>query len=106
MQFPDDDNGEALRNMAASGDDLSKSRVIDFSVVFKDLQAAQRFQSQVQETDVTVTIDADSAGQVDVTVSRHMVPTHAAISDFEAMLDHVASPLGGRNDGWGCFAVK
>ena len=106
MQFPDDDNGDALRNMAESGDDLSKIRVVDFSVIFKDLESARNFQSQVQNSGVTVAIDDDSAEQVDVTVSREMVPTHASISDFEAMLDHLASPLGGRNDGWGCFAVK
>ena len=39
----------------------------------------------------------------DVTVTRHMIPDHAAIGDFETTLDSHASPLGGRNDGWGCF---
>ncbi len=106
MQFPDDDNREALRNMANSGDDLSKPRIVDFSVIFGDLNAAREFQSKVQNSDVKVVINDGAAEQVDVTVSRETVPTHASISDFEAMLDHLASPIGGRNDGWGCFAAK
>ena len=39
-----------------------------------------------------------------MTVTRHMVPGHSAIGDFEEALARWASPLGGRNDGWGCFA--
>jgi hypothetical protein len=41
--FPEDENGDVLRRMQANGDDLSKARDIDFSVVFHDEAAAKRF---------------------------------------------------------------
>ena len=33
MEFPDDENGDVLRRMAANGDDLTRPRNIDFTVV-------------------------------------------------------------------------
>jgi hypothetical protein len=40
----------------------------------------------------------------DVVVVKHMVPSHEEIGSFEGMLESVANPLGGRNDGWGCLS--
>jgi hypothetical protein len=106
MNYPADDNGDALRNMEASGDDLSKRRVIDFSVVFDGLDEAQQFQKRIENADVSAVIDDSGDGSVEAPVSVELTPNHAAISEFEAKLDRLASPFGGRNDGWGCFAVK
>lgn len=39
----------------------------------------------------------------DVTVTRHMLPTHAGITEFEETLEDLAAPQGGQNDGWGCI---
>ncbi|MGC2615598.1 MAG: ribonuclease E inhibitor RraB [Terracidiphilus sp.] len=43
MEFPDDENGDVLRRMAANGNDLSLPRNIDFTVVFPNESTAQRF---------------------------------------------------------------
>lgn len=92
---------------------MSKPRTVNFSVIFKDLEAAREFQSKVQNTEIRVVIDderlvveGDPGEWVDVTVSLEMTPSYASVSEFEAMLDRFASPLGGRNDGWGCFSVE
>jgi hypothetical protein len=45
-----------------------------------------------------------SDGYDDVTVTKFMVPAHAAITAFELELERAAKPLGGRNDGWGSFS--
>jgi len=71
----DADNEAVLQQMRDSGDDLSQPRVIDFTVVLS----------------------------WDVVVKKHMLPTNASITAFERELQAVAAPLGGRNDGWGCF---
>ncbi len=42
-QFPNDDHGDALWRMFRSGDDLSKPREIDFSVIFPSEEAALKF---------------------------------------------------------------
>jgi hypothetical protein len=41
----------------------------------------------------------------DVTVSRRMIPDHAGLAAFETELEVLAAPLGGCNDGWGCWGI-
>ena len=104
--FPDDENGDVLRRMQAQGDDLSKPRDIDFTVVLPTEAATQAFARHFHALDYVVAVEETGCVQElpwDVRVVRHMLPMHAGITSFEAELDAVARPLGGRNDGWGCF---
>ena len=57
--FPDDENGDALRNMAHAGDDLSKERDIDFSVVFSSEQSATKFCQMMAERAIKVNLHVD-----------------------------------------------
>lgn len=105
-QFPDDENGEVLRHMAESGDDLSKPRDIDFTVVMPNEDAAMLFSSHFAKAGYRIKVD--EAGTVpelpwDVVVVKCMIPSHADITEFENELEAMAASLGGRNDGWGCF---
>lgn len=105
--FPDDDNGQALRNMALSGDNLDKARGVDFSVVFDSEQMARTFGENALSEGYAIDIYGPGEnGLWDVTVTVPLVPSHSAITLMEARLAQMAEPLGGRNDGWGCFAVK
>lgn len=106
-EFPNDENGNALRVMEESGDDLSKSRTINFSILFDSLDGAHRFVTVARKLKLDAFIEDDSpnADSTDVTVKRDMVPTHKDIGDFEATLKRIAHPLGGENDGWGCFSA-
>ncbi|MDR7296479.1 hypothetical protein J2X16_001818 [Pelomonas aquatica] len=104
--FPNDENGDVLRRMRDSGDNLSIARDIDFTVVFVSRDDVQKFGDHFHE--LGYRISAEKSGTVedfpwDVVVVKNMVPTHGAITAFEAELQSVATPLGGRNDGWGCF---
>lgn len=105
--YPHDDNGDALRRMEAQGEDLSRSRDIDFTVVFPEADAAERFAEHFRNEGYAVSVEfAETVRECpgDVVVVRHMTPTHQSIGDFEEILQGVANTLGGRNDGWGCFA--
>lgn len=106
-EFPDDDNGDALRNMAMSGDDLSKERDIDFSVLFPEEALAREFcrviSNQGWRSDCHNSDDEPDIW--DVTVTLKMTPTHEAISLVENQLARFAAPLSGEVEGWGCFAV-
>jgi hypothetical protein len=107
MTFPNDENGDVLRRMEASGDDLARSRNIDFTVVFPDEKAAVRFASHFRELGLAASIEFTQTVETlpwDVLVVKHMMPSHEAIGSFEKMLQDVAAPLGGRNDGWGCLS--
>jgi hypothetical protein len=106
--YPDDDNGDALRNMEASGDDLGKARDIDFSVAFTDLSSSAKFVEAAKRDGLRAKQEPDGATDStwDVTVTSYMVPSYEAITLMERRLDKIASPLGGWSDGWGCFSVK
>lgn len=106
LTFPLDDNGDVLRQLQARGDDLSMPRDINFSVVFATEANAMAFAKLSAASDTRVDVECTEAAPGlpwDVTVTRHMLPDHGAIGEFEDTLASRASPLGGRNDGWGCF---
>lgn len=105
-KFPDDDNGHVLRNMELSGDDLSKARNIDFSLVFYDESSANEFcKMTLNKMKFICKSFHDDSDLWDVTVTVNMIPTHSAITSMEDILERIATPLGGQNDGWGCFSV-
>lgn len=107
MIYPNDDNGDVLRRMEAEGDNLSLPRNIDFTVVFPDESAAERFAGHFREQGYAASVEfAETVKELpwDVIVVKYMEPSHQGIGDFETALQEVADTLGGRNDGWGCFS--
>jgi hypothetical protein len=107
-EYPDDENGDVLRSLEIDGDDLSKPRDINFSLVFDDESSAREFIRTVQIDDAQIELSDHGGGESmwDVTITYHMVPTHRDITAIERHLERLVSPLGGRNDGWGCFSVR
>jgi hypothetical protein len=108
MDFPDDENGAVLRALQENGVDLMVERRVDFEHLFPSQDQAEAFAAALAAagTDMFVAPPDDEDLEEDitdwnVTVSRAMVPTHAAISAAEAELDAVAQRRGGRADGWG-----
>lgn len=105
--LPDDANGDVLRRLLRDGDELSIPRDIDFSVVFPDEKSAEGFVAHFRALRYEASFKRSEVRPErpwDVTVVKHMLPTHAGIAQFELELEKIASPLGGENDGWGCFA--
>ena len=105
--FPDDENGDVLREMLADGDDLGLPRDIDFAVVFDREQDAAAFHKALNGSECHLEMgpydDDDGMVKWDVTVTYFMLPDHGEISGIEQALGGLAEPMGGRNDGWGCF---
>lgn len=109
MIYQRDDNGDALRRMEAQGDDLTRPRNVDFTVVFPEENAARQFAEIFRKQGYKVSVEfAETTRDLpwDVVVVKHMAPSHQEITDFETALLDVADPLGGRNDGWGCLSEK
>jgi len=107
-EFPEDENGDVLWSMHSAGDDLSKTREVDFSVVFPTEQQALDFSLFILRAGHKVQLHRflkqPDGLTWDVTVSCPMVPTHTHVTDFEQFLADTSGPYGGSNDGWGCFA--
>lgn len=107
MIYPDDDNGDALRRMEAEGDNLTRPRNVDFTVVFPEESAAEGFAEHFRGQGYEASVElAETVKEFpwDVVVVKHMIPSHQEIGDFETTLQEVADTLGGHNDGWGCFS--
>ena len=108
MNFPNDENGDILRKMIKRGDDLSKSRKIDFYFVFPEEHQARNFARQVHLTP-GLACEAERYEERDMweaTVTSDMVPSHQEITELENSLDKIAQLNGGEADDWGCFIVK
>jgi hypothetical protein len=107
VQFPRDENGDILWDMNEDGDNLAVAREIDFSVIFPTEDAALQFAVHLLRNDQKVSFAAyEEHEELPWQVQAHpvMVPTHENISGYESQLAQDATPFGGRNDGWGCFA--
>ena len=88
--FPDDENGDVLRRMQQGGDESS----------------AEAFANHFSSSGFKVAVEAWDGKREqpwDVTVTRHMLPDHQGITEFEESLEELAAPLAGANDGWGCI---
>ncbi|WP_020182207.1 ribonuclease E inhibitor RraB [Methylotenera sp. 1P/1] len=104
--FPNDENGNVLRQMQKRGDDLTKPRNIDFIVVLPNEENAEKLANHFQSLGYKTTIANSNTVKTlpwDVSVVKNMVPTHTDITNFEQELANIATSLGGRNDGWGSF---
>lgn len=107
MTVGSEDNEDVLRRMRANGDDLSRPRNVDFSVVFPTENAAERFAEHFRMLGYAVSVELSECVEElpwDATVVKHMALSSAEITRFELALQEVATPLSGRNDGWGCFS--
>ena len=107
MLYPNDANGDVLRRMEAQGDDLTKPRNIDFTVVFAEASSAGQFALHFSALGHEVSVEATETNQDfpwHVVVVQDMVPSHDGITNFENLLQSVADGWGGHNDGWGCFS--
>ena len=105
--FPDDDTGDALRRLQKNGDDLTKARGIDFTVVFPTANAAEQLAEHFRNLGHKATVaNSNRVPELpwDVIVIHCIAPSHAEITAFEESLQMIADSFGGRNDGWGCFS--
>lgn len=103
--FPDDENGQVLRQMVEQGDNLSVPREIDFAVIFPTEDAALKFALRLLKSGQKVSFsEYEEHDELPWQVLVHplMEPTHENISGYEDLLAKEAEALGGRNDGWGC----
>ena len=103
MQFPDDGNGDMLRALMDAGIDLTEPLAIDFYLVFKNKDQAEKAMAALVATELQgeVELHFNDLEQWELIVSQTMVPEHAAITAREAELDKFAKKFGGHNDGWG-----
>ncbi|MFT7372148.1 MAG: hypothetical protein ACI9T9_000830 [Oleiphilaceae bacterium] len=106
-EFPDDSTGEALWGKKLSGDDLTKSREIEFTVVFPTENEALSFgESLLLNRQKVLLCDTNEGDEYpfEIVVYVELALSHENITEYQALLEQYASPLNGLNDGWGCIS--
>jgi len=106
-RFPDNEDGDILWKMSEEGDNLLLAREIDFSVIFPTEDSALDFAMHLLRHGRKISFSPYEDHEElpwEVQVHAMMVPTHQNISSYERQLAEDAAVLGGRPDGWGCFA--
>ena len=106
-QFPDDENGAVLRDMAAQGIDLVSPRMMDFEHCFPDEASARGFLVAVVGTIQEAKLlppNPERGRRWEVQCRERMVPTHSEITKTEYRLSKLAARFGGYADGWGSLS--
>ena len=108
IDFPSDENGQVLRQMAEYGVDLTVSREIEFAHRAPDRPAAEAFAHAAAEVGFGVEAyepDEESLEEGDtdwdIICTVEMVPTHENITAAENLLIELAEKHACEPDGWG-----
>ncbi|WP_448550445.1 ribonuclease E inhibitor RraB [Thalassotalea fusca] len=107
MSFPNDETGQVLAEMHATGIDLTQLHSVVFFQLFEKKEQAQMMVDYLKEKapDMKVVLQPDEVPNVwDVDCTINMIPDYDAIVAQEAQLEQIADKFNGYNDGWGIEA--
>jgi regulator of RNase E activity RraB len=111
IKYPNDEDGQALQQLADDGHDMSQPMLIEFHIAAEDEQTAQRVAAEAARLGYETEVFNDEEEQDleddlpawTCECSRLMKPEYQAIMNAQAELDAIARPLGAYADGWGTF---
>ena len=106
-QFPDDDNGNVLWQMAEDGDDLTELHEIEFSIAFQDQKNAEQCALYLLYQEQKVSLFQDDSVEPNewvITIFVNMEPEYSDIVDLEQWFASIAEKFQGEYDGCGCMA--
>ena len=107
MKYPDDVNGEVFRTMEDSAFDFSVEHVVDFYAVFATEtdadQIAHMYLADHKTGDMLTNIETKprDEGGMELILSKRMMVTYEAVTEFERKLRERVSRAEGYLDGWG-----
>ena len=107
MQFPDDDTGQLLAEMAAEGINLNQMHMVDFFILFEQKEQAESFEKAIVEDELAPKTELQKCkdtGVWEVVTTVQLVPDHQLLSQTEQYLESIANSHEGYGDGWGIMA--
>ena len=115
--YPNDDDGNVLADLAAQGVDMTQPLDIEFPVSAPDEASANAIEKalidagyeclveyddgELDEDDETAEDEEEFGPMWTVYVSVEMIPDYDEIIRIQADLDRLSGPTGGICDGWG-----
>jgi regulator of RNase E activity RraB len=114
MNFPNDDTGQILQDMANAGFDFSEQYVVDFFALFDQESdadtVAKLFIARIENEEPFVKVESrkyDHGGAssiaIELQVSIVMDVTYENIVAFEKEFKKISEKNKGYSDGWGVF---
>jgi regulator of RNase E activity RraB len=104
MDYPDDDDGDALRKVAEAGADMTRPMVIEFSIDAADERSARNIAELVEARGFDPSIsDNDGGASWSVYCAKSMLATYEGVVAVQAELNALVAAHGGECDGWGTF---
>lgn len=114
MNFPNDETGQILKEMADAGFDFTPEYVVDFFALFHKEEDADKvakiFLRRMDEQEPIVKVESrnyDHGGEasdaIELQVSKVLLVNHETISEFEKDYKRIAEKHSGYSDGWGVY---
>jgi regulator of RNase E activity RraB len=103
--FPNDSDGDALRQVIRNGSDLSKPMFIDFQVAVPNEASAEALANVATKLGYRVSTYESSECRLPWTCecSTRMLATYEAVVAIQEELGAISVEFGGVPDGWGTF---
>ncbi|MFN0052879.1 MAG: ribonuclease E inhibitor RraB [Planctomycetales bacterium] len=103
--FPNDDDGDALRRLLTGGSDLSRLMYVNFQVAVPDEAAAKGLAEVAWKLGYRVEIYSSPECSLPWTCecSTRTLASYEAIIEIQMELRRISTPFGGFPDGWGSF---
>lgn len=102
--YPDDEDGKALRNIALGGSDMSRPMMIDFAIDASSKSIAQACLAAIEEADFDGHLYQDEDDQRwAVYIAIPMIADYEGITRTQKILGELVAEHGGTPDGWGTF---
>ena len=109
IEFPSNASGQTLRRLLESGDDFSKLRDVDFSVIFRKEADANSFVSEFSNRSDSISLEYVEELEDrlwDVTLTKNMSLSYASIVELENEINQISDRFDGCLDGWGCMQTS
>jgi regulator of RNase E activity RraB len=105
--FPNDADGDALRRVAADGNDLTQPMAFDLTVVVPDEASATSVAEVARLAGYETTIELDEEYDESLCVcTKLMLATYDNVVRAQEELQELVAPYGGEVDGWGTSGNK
>jgi len=98
MGWPNDADGDVMRQLHAEGFDFDREIEIDFNIDFKDWPSSQVFMNELAKAypDCEISLEDD---YVLLKIAAQL--TYPFVREMQAKLTQIAQPHGGRCESWG-----
>ena len=101
VDYPDDVDGDVLRQVAAAGADMSRPMEIDFTIDVPSVACARSLAERIFALGYVPRVYEDATdNSVSLYCAKTMLATHEGVIAAQSELNELCAPVGAECDGW------